>query len=141
VRAADLHLKSDIFALGLIYSQFLTGRLPDFDKKKYQYASEAVNSGSALSTSSLPRPFAALISRMLHEKADERPAVDEVFKAVKSPDMPVPEAPKRAPPEDGVLKGRLLKASATSAAAPEADKRTGEADGTGLKGKLVRRKP
>lgn len=37
-----MSVKIDVFALGLIFHQILTGELPDFDHDKYHYVFEAL---------------------------------------------------------------------------------------------------
>lgn len=40
--------KMDVFALGLLFYQYFTGRLPEFDNTEYDYAHEAVLDGQEL---------------------------------------------------------------------------------------------
>ena len=46
--AHQLTQKADIFALGLIYAEYLTGALPAFDAARYQYAGVAARAGEIL---------------------------------------------------------------------------------------------
>ncbi len=64
--ASHLQLKSDIFALGLIYHEFLTGDLPLFDHGRFQYACEAANAGSKLSAPRISGPLGSLVAKMMH---------------------------------------------------------------------------
>jgi eukaryotic-like serine/threonine-protein kinase len=77
--AADLTTASDIFALGLIYSEYLTGALPAFDPA-YHEASIAVLNGAELRVRSgrAPGPVVALVERMLLADHRARPTVGEV---------------------------------------------------------------
>jgi eukaryotic-like serine/threonine-protein kinase len=133
--SSDLQLGSDIFALGLIYSEFLTGELPLFDRKKYQYACEAVNAGCKLSVPRISAPLDALVTQMLHPLYDRRPSIEEVFTGIKSGVSP------RAgdkPVTRSALGGTLLK---KSAAAGTEDSKKPSSPGGGLSGTLIRRKP
>src|SRR5215210_8683287 len=47
VPASELGVGSDIFALGLIYAEYLTGALPSFDAAAQKYAGVAVRAGEA----------------------------------------------------------------------------------------------
>ena len=77
--AADLTQASDIFALGLIYSEYLTGTLPPFDPAHHE-AAIAVLNGTVLRLppTSAPAPVVALIERMLLNDWRARPTVAEV---------------------------------------------------------------
>lgn len=77
--AADLSQASDIFALGLIYTEYLTGALPAFDPA-YHEAAIAVLHGARLHVPAAPAPapVVALIERMLLVDRRARPTVAEV---------------------------------------------------------------
>lgn len=85
VSAASLQTKSDVFALGLIYCQYLTGSLPVFSRK-YQYACEAGLNGEKLKTvmSGVPPSLANLLCEMMSAEPEKRPTVKEVFNRLKS---------------------------------------------------------
>jgi serine/threonine protein kinase len=78
--AAELTQKADIFALGLIYAEYLTGSLPSFDAGKYQYASVAVQGGEVLQLPSgtLPAPVVELVDRMLLADPTARPTIADI---------------------------------------------------------------
>jgi serine/threonine protein kinase len=78
--AADLTQKADIFALGLIYAEYLTGSLPSFDAGKYQYAGVAVQGGEVLRLPSgtLPAPVVDLVGRMLLADPTARPTIADI---------------------------------------------------------------
>jgi serine/threonine protein kinase len=142
-KPSHLQLSSDIFALGLIYTQFLTGRLPLFDRAKYQYPCEAVNAGSRLSMSGLPPSLAGLIERMLHAQYDQRPTIDEVFATIKAGGTRLSDGPGTSLSFSGTLRGTLLKKSAGLGGekVPASDKKSTPSDGrAGLSGTLIRRK-
>jgi serine/threonine protein kinase len=77
--AADLTQASDIFALGLIYAEYLTGALPAFDPA-YHEAATAVLSGVQLRIpeGSAPAPVVGLVDQMLLRDPTARPTVAEV---------------------------------------------------------------
>jgi len=104
----SLTLKADVFALGLVFSEYLTGTKPAFDGEKYSYACEAVRAGSDLRphAKDLPSGLADLLARMLRRSPDERPTVFEVQQGLKevqrtlsggSPPEPAPPAPDSRP--------------------------------------------
>jgi len=77
--AAELTTASDIFALGLIYAEYLTGSLPPFDPA-YREAAIAVLSGVplALPAASTPESIAALVQKMLLADPAARPTIEQV---------------------------------------------------------------
>lgn len=121
--ARKLQLASDIFALGLIYTEYLTGKLPKFDIGRYQYPAEAVLDGRTLSVPELAEPLLSLLPRMLHAEHTRRPPVREVFETIKSTDT--------AKPAHGRLGGTLIKRPVATPAAGSSG---------ALSGTLIRRK-
>ncbi|MCB9234178.1 MAG: protein kinase family protein [Bacteroidia bacterium] len=103
VKPEDLTVKSDIFALGLLYSLYLSGRLPNFDLSKYKYAWIWVLQGHTLEINNpdLPGELKELLEAMLAPKAEARPDIETVFlelrKMVTKP-APLPEAPQAEMP-------------------------------------------
>lgn len=82
-----LTIKSDIFALGLLYSLYLTGKLPPFEREKYRYAWAAVNNGKTIAIADndeLPTDLVALINQMMSRNSDDRPDIDDVFESLKA---------------------------------------------------------
>jgi serine/threonine protein kinase len=77
--AADLTQASDIFALGLIYAEYLTGAMPAFDPA-YHEAATAVLNGARLQlpAGSAPDRVVALVDQMLLADPAARPTVAEV---------------------------------------------------------------
>jgi eukaryotic-like serine/threonine-protein kinase len=80
VAAAELGLASDVFALGLIYTEYLTGAPPPFDVVRYHEPAVAVRSGETLR---IPRPgiptqLADLVDVMLSADPAQRPTIGEV---------------------------------------------------------------
>jgi serine/threonine protein kinase len=76
--AHQLTQKADIFALGLIYAEFLTGTPPAFDVA-YQYAGVAARAGEVLRLppTDLPAPVGELVDRMLLADPTARPTIAE----------------------------------------------------------------
>ncbi len=77
---------SDAFALGLIYSQYLTGRLPFYDTARFQYACTSVSSGApaVVDGSAIPEQLAALVDSMLLLAPEGRPSIKQVFLDLKT---------------------------------------------------------
>lgn len=82
-----LTLKSDIFALGIVFHQYLTGKMPEFEGD-HQYLSEAVRSGFIVSPDSLgvvgSPSLSALICSMMHLDPEKRPIAFEVQNTLKT---------------------------------------------------------
>ena len=78
-RAEDLSEASDIFALGLIYAEYLTGRVPQFDPAHHE-PSIAVLHGERLRLEprSAPSSVVDLVERMLLLDPAARPTVGQV---------------------------------------------------------------
>jgi serine/threonine protein kinase len=83
VDATDLTASSDIFALGLIYAEYLTGALPAFDPA-YNEAAIAVLNGAQLRVAPghAPAQVVALVEQMLLVDPTARPTVAEVHKTL-----------------------------------------------------------
>ncbi len=80
VQAAELGVASDVFALGLIYSEYLTGAAPPFDAARYHEAAVAVRSGETLRiprTGVLPA-LADLVDAMLLADPTKRPTISQI---------------------------------------------------------------
>jgi serine/threonine protein kinase len=75
----ELTEASDIFALGLIYAEYLTGAMPPFDPAHHE-AAIAVLHGQSLKVdaSRAPAPVIELVERMLLPDPAERPTVAQV---------------------------------------------------------------
>jgi serine/threonine protein kinase len=112
----ELTLKSDIFALGLLFHIYWTGKLPDFDIEKYGYACSYVNSGNEIKISygKIPNKLVDLLNKMLYADFSKRPDINKVFNEVKNIDevvtIPKVEEPPKPPKEESGSKfrGRLL---------------------------------
>jgi eukaryotic-like serine/threonine-protein kinase len=85
IEPTDLYLSSDIFTLGIIYSQYLTGSLPKFNSK-CRYAWESANIGDQPSIYgvSLPETLKKLVDNMLDTDPKKRPHIRTVFQTLKN---------------------------------------------------------
>jgi eukaryotic-like serine/threonine-protein kinase len=125
--AAELTQKADIFALGLIYSEYLTGSVPAFDAAAYQYAGVAAAAGQRLRLppASLPTAVVELVDRMLLTDPAARPTIAETHSTLMGVRVPAtttavlagPPAPA-APGAPTRLKGRGLRAAAARPPSP-----------------------
>jgi eukaryotic-like serine/threonine-protein kinase len=126
--AAELTQKADIFALGLIYAEYLTGALPAFDAAAHQYAGVAARAGEVLRLppTTLPAAIVELVDRMLLADPAVRPTIAEThatLMGIRTPAAtttavltgpaaaPAPSAPSR-------LKGRGLRTATRGTASP-----------------------
>lgn len=83
---SSMTTKSDVFALGIVFHQYLTGEMPSFPND-YQYACEAVRAGHAFPPESLKgvgsEGLASLISQMLALNPADRPDAFSVLHMLK----------------------------------------------------------
>ena len=98
---AKITCKIDVFALGILLHQYLTGDVPYFDRSKYNYAFEAALDGANITANlSIPEELREIILSMLAKDPDERPSCAKVFNEVMAlygPKVTVQSAPKSAP--------------------------------------------
>ncbi|HEX3210986.1 MAG TPA: protein kinase, partial [Actinomycetota bacterium] len=144
ITAAELTQKADIFPLGLIYAEYLTGALPTFDAATHQYAGVAGRSGEVLRLrpTSLPGPVVELVDRMLLVDPTERPTIAEVHTtlmgirtAATTTAVLTGPRPRWAPTGRSRLKGRGLRTATPSTPSPTAE----PSPGRRLMGKLLER--
>lgn len=79
---AVLSCKMDVFAMGLLFHQYLTGKLPAFDTDAYDYAHEAVLDDFVLKADkeAIPSPgLREIIESMLRKDPEQRAAAAEVY--------------------------------------------------------------
>jgi len=138
----ELTEASDIFALGLIYAEYVTGAMPAFDPAHHE-AAIAVLHGQPLKLgpSKAPPPVVDLVQRMLLLDPAARPSVAEVHATLMSlrsgaapatvARAPVPIRPRVVPRDSATA------AAATSSPAPGRRRRSGGAS-SALRGKGVR---
>lgn len=93
----SLTVQSDIFALGVIFCEYLTGNKPIFSKR-CNYAWEDVADGNSLTFKDglRTKKLDALIKSMLVLSHDMRPSISEVFEILRSPDILKDEIVKEA---------------------------------------------
>jgi serine/threonine protein kinase len=130
VSPGELGVASDIFALGLIYTEFLTGAPPPFDTATYHEPAVAVRHGEVLRIprADLDPDLADLVDRMLSAAPAQRPTIAQVhatLMGLRSPAEPstpavasalrgkglravIPTAPGSAPRQPGRLLGKLV---------------------------------
>ena len=81
-----LSCKVDVFAMGLMFHQFLCGSLPMFDRENYNCACEAVANGETLRVNhTIPDAYRPLIISMLEADPDLRPTFATVFRTLSNP--------------------------------------------------------
>lgn len=110
VKPGDLTIKSDIFALGLLYALYLTGKFPTFDQEKYTYAGiAALTRPVVLKDASLPPQLIDLVNNMLQTNYHHRPDVSEVFQVLKTMDAKKTSPTRETGKTTGLsLKGNLI---------------------------------
>jgi serine/threonine protein kinase len=145
--ASELTVASDIFALGLIYAEYLTGAVPAFDRAHHEPAI-AVLSGAQLRLppTRLPATLVALVERMLLLDPAARPQVGEVHATLMGLRSDVPTTPARplrtttAPvpslPSSN-LRGKGLRLAANARRAPAVEPSPSRGAGRSLLGKLL----
>jgi eukaryotic-like serine/threonine-protein kinase len=108
VTSAELGVASDVFALGLIYTEYLTGSPPPFDTAKYHEPAVAVRSGETLRIPRLgsPTELADLVDQMLSADPGHRPNIGDVHAAL----MAIRPSPEEhgAPRAPTALRGKGL---------------------------------
>lgn len=84
---ARLTSKLDVFALGILFHQYLTGELPGFNTSEYDYLHEAVlDDQPARISPQIMEPFRTMITRMLLADPDQRCSMEDVWNIL----MPLP---------------------------------------------------
>lgn len=79
-REAVVNVRSDVFALGLLFHQYWTGSMPGFDREQFDSAAEALlNDASLTIDSSIPEDISALIASMLELEQEKRPLAREAW--------------------------------------------------------------
>ena len=135
----QLDEKNDVFALGLVFWQYLTGERPKLPDGA-TYPAEAVSKGTVLTLpkSIKDRPLVDLVQSMLASGSGERPSMTEVHNALKTARKvgPAAAAPVHADPvapavPAEAIKGELGGSLSRREAAPPA-----EVSAPALKGSL-----
>ena len=142
--AHELTQKADIFALGLIYAELLSGALPGFDADRHQYAGVAARTGEVLrlSSTTLPASVVELVDQMLLADPTARPTIAEAHRALMEIRTPTTTTavltaprPTRAPTIASRLKGRGLRTATRGTPSSSAELRPARR----LLGKLLER--
>lgn len=83
-----LTIQSDIFALGIIFTEYLTGEKPII-LSKYNYSWEAINDNSEIHLNGGGRTtkLRELLLAMLQKDKNKRPSITEVFNTLKHSDI------------------------------------------------------
>ena len=134
VPASELGVASDIFALGLIYTEYLTGAPPPFDVAKYHEPAVAVRNRESLriTRGEIPTHLADLIDAMLAPEPVQRPTIAYVHATLMSM-RPVTQD-EVAPSSSSALRGKGLRTTVQP-------RPTSESRPVGrLVGKLVRKR-
>jgi serine/threonine protein kinase len=84
-----LSCKIDIFALGILFHQYMSGSLPGFDTSTYDYVAEAILDGAEVTLSpDIPEEFADIIYKMLLPNPAERISAKEVYDMIQIEELP-----------------------------------------------------
>jgi serine/threonine protein kinase len=90
-KGSSLTCKSDIFALGILFCEYLTGKGP-VRSSSDQYASTSVNNGEKLTISEtgfeIPEALINLVNSMLNKKSKDRPSAAAIFTQLKEISKP-----------------------------------------------------
>jgi eukaryotic-like serine/threonine-protein kinase len=135
VAPGELGVASDIFALGLIYTEYLTGAPPPFDVARYHEPAVAVRSGETLRIprGGLPPQLADLIDAMLVPDPARRPTIGHLHATLMTVRPEVEGGAPSGPPS--ALRGKGLRTASPGPSVTESRL------GGRLLGKLVRKRP
>lgn len=83
-----LTVQSDIFALGIIFTEYLTGEKPEISSK-YNYSWEAISDSSTVNLKGGGRTvmLRELLLSMLQKEKNKRPSITDVFNRLKHADI------------------------------------------------------
>lgn len=124
---AELTAASDIFALGLIYTEYLTGALPSFDPAFHEAAIAVLNGTRLhLPAAAAPIPISNLVEQMLLADPAARPTIGIVHSTLMEwrSDAPTKATPLGAPEvvgrsgEASSLRGKGLRLSGSGHRTP-----------------------
>ena len=109
---SELGVASDVFALGLIYTEYLTGAPPPFDVARYHEPAVAVRSGETLRIPrhGVPTQLADVVDAMLSADPTRRPTIGDVHATLMNVRL-APEDEGAPRPASG-LRGKGLRTAA-----------------------------
>lgn len=81
--ASCLTTQSDIFALGIIFCEFFSGKKPIINDKDVKYYYEASEKNLIQFPSTLPPKFASLLGKMLKKEYEQRPTITQLGNELK----------------------------------------------------------
>jgi hypothetical protein len=98
----------------MVYTEFLTGGLPVFDRERYRYASVAAQSGETLGVppGDVPEAVRVVVERMLLADPAARPAIGEIHAELlrlRTPEEVPTPPPVPSPAAASRLRGRGLR--------------------------------
>jgi serine/threonine protein kinase len=113
VRKRDIHTAADVFSLGLLFCEYLTGVLPKYDRENYRYPYVAVAAGEKLAIvdEHVPQYLRMLTALMLSADPQERPDISKVFATLQDPiliSVVSEKSTAAAKATSGKIKGTLL---------------------------------
>lgn len=82
----DLTTQSDIFTLGIIFTEYLSGTKPAINKR-YSSVAQSVADGNSVEIKGLPPKICGLLNAMMQNERDKRPNINQVFETLKSSDI------------------------------------------------------
>lgn len=86
--SVELTCKIDVFALGLLFHQYMTGKLPGFDTNEYDYAFDAVLDDQQLQLDSDLHPqLRGMIKGMLECNPEKRLSMEKVYAILEEIDV------------------------------------------------------
>lgn len=84
-----LSCKTDIFSLGVLLHQYMTGELPGFDRQRYTCVGEAsLQNGDVVISWDMPEDIHRILFQMLQKNPDARPSAWEAYLELSKPLMP-----------------------------------------------------
>lgn len=95
-------VRSDMFAIGLLFHQYWCGEMPGFDRSEFDSAAEALLNDAELSIDpSIPEDVRSLIVSMLDRDAEKRPLAREAWELLSGRELePAPEPEKTPEPAE-----------------------------------------
>ena len=94
-----LTTKLDVFAFGILFHQYLSGMIPEFDTGEYESVADAVLDGADIRIAKFPdKRISDTLRKMLSVEADDRPSMESVYKtfiALLRKEEPEPESEKK----------------------------------------------